>query len=387
MEISPFEVRISEKALSDLKKRLALTRYPDEPANAGWNYGIPLDDMKTIISYWQDEFDWRNAEKRINAFANFTTTIDGMTIHFIHERGHGPNPTPLLIPHGWPSSIYELLDLIPFLTDPESFGGSPEASFDVIIPSIPGHGFSDIPKEGHFEDRKAGQILLKLMKRLGYDQFGIHGYDLGASIAGLLCLDHPDNVIGYHTTSPGNPSPLITDETPMSTAETEYLALCKRWYAKEGGYAHSLSTKPQTYAYGLNDSPVGLAAFIIEKWHLWSMQNEEDTHYHFDLDTLLTNVSIYWFTETINSSNRFYYEGQYTQWPNKFDRSFVPLGVLLTSQAHERPPKEYVERLFPKILRWEELNTGGHFATAECPALLASHIRAFFSTVTDTTKE
>ncbi|MCR8844980.1 epoxide hydrolase [Paenibacillus sp. SC116] len=380
MNCRPFTVNIDRKEIDNLRTRLDLTRWPDEILNSKWEYGIPLDWMKEMASYWRNEFDWRKVEASINSYPNFKMKIDGLDIHYVHVRGSGLNPMPILIPHGWPSTFYEMLDLIPYLTHPERYGGNPEDSFDVVIPSVPGHGFSDIPALSGFEDRRTADILVKLMRALGYNKFASHGYDLGASILGLLCLDHPEHVIGYHTTSPGNPSPFIAKDTALSEAERAYLDCCKQWYNEEGGYAHLLGTKPQTIAYSLHDSPVGLAAFILEKWYIWTSPPSTNLDQHFSKESLLANVSLYWFTQTINASNRFYFEGKHTKWPDEHDISQVPIGVALTAtQAHERPPREYVERMFPNILSWEELNTGGHFVAAEQPQLLAEKIRAFFS--------
>lgn len=379
MEIKPYTINISKEEIDNLKQRLELTRFPDELPNAEWEYGIPLDFMKEIMRYWKDEFDWYEVESKINSFSNYKVNIDGIDVHFIYERGSGANSIPIIIPHGWPGSFYEMLDIIPYLTTPGKFGGDPAISFDVVIPSIPGHGFSEIPLKKGFEDRKAANIFVKLMKLLGYEKFGAHGYDLGASILGLLCLDYPEQIIGYHTTSPGNPSPYISNDTVLTKEEKIYLDYCKKWYNEEGGYAHILGTKPQTLAYSLNDSPLGLAAFILEKWYLWTSPTNGDLFSHFSLQTLMANVSIYWYTQTINSSNRFYFEGKHTQWPDKNDLSNIPLGVSLTAtQPNERPPREYVERLFTNIVTWEELNMGGHFVATENPKLIAEYLRQFF---------
>ncbi|WP_106766525.1 epoxide hydrolase family protein [Paenibacillus faecalis] len=382
MNLKPFTVHIEDKEIEDLYKRLELTRWPDEIRDSKWEYGIPLDFVKEMVSYWRDDFNWRKVENRINSYSNYMTNIDGHDIHFIYERENGRNAQPILIPHGWPSTFYEMLDLIPYLTHPEQFGGDPEDSFDVIIPSIPGHGFSSSPLTSGFEDRQVAALLVKLMNGLGYTRFGVHGYDLGASILGLMCLDYPESIIGYHTTSPGNPSPYIGQDTILSEAEQEFLSYCKQWYGEEGGYAHILGTKPQTMAYALHDSPAGMAAFILEKWYLWTSPPSGDLLQHFSNEVLMANVSIYWYTQTMNSSNRFYFEGKHTKWPDHTDFSQVPHGVLLTAtQAHERPPREYVERLFPNIVSWKELHKGGHFVAAEDPQLMADHIRSFFKSL------
>lgn len=334
--------------------------------------------VKELVEYWHEDFDWRKQEERINSFANFRAEVDRMGVHFIHERGKGPNSLPILLTHGWPSSFYEMLKLVPLLTDPESYGGDPADSFDVVVPSVPGHGFSGRPRQRGFEDRGVAELWVKLMRGLGYDRFGAHAYDLGASITGLLCLDHPERVVGYHTTSPGNPAPYMGPGSPAPTdAERAFLKYLKRWSEEEGGYAHILGTRPQTVAYGLNDSPAGLAAWITEKWHAWTAPPSGNLAAHFTKDELLTNVTIYWVTETINSANRYYAED--LRGPGPEDCARVPLGVSLTAtQRFERPPREYVERLFPDIRRWIELPRGGHFVALEEPELLAEAICAFF---------
>ncbi|MEW9107357.1 epoxide hydrolase family protein [Paenibacillus sp.] len=382
MNLNPFTVSIPDEEIEQLKQRLRMTRWPDEIPGAEWDYGIPISYMKDMVHYWLYDFDWRMVERHINSFSHYKAMIDGKDIHFVYEKGKGSRSIPILIPHGWPSTFYEMLDLIPFLTQPDNDGGDESISFDIIIPSIPGHGFSSIPLESGYEDRQVANVLVKLMEGLGYEQFGAHGYDLGASVLGLLCLDHPERVIGYHTTSPGNPSPCIGQGMEMSEAERAFLTCGDQWYREEGGYAHLLGTKPQTAAYALHDSPVGLAAFILEKWYYWTVFEKGESMEQFSKDDLLANVSIYWFTQTINAANRYYYEGRHIKWPGEGDICTVPHGVSLTkTQPHERPPREYVARLFPNILQWDELNAGGHFVALEQPELVASQIRSFFSKI------
>jgi pimeloyl-ACP methyl ester carboxylesterase len=379
MHIQPYTVHVPDETLLDLQDRLARTRWPDEVEGAGWDYGFPLEKLRRLVSYWRSGFNWRSMELRINAFPNFLTDVDGMHIHFIHRRGQGPNPIPLLITHGWPSTFYEMLDLVDLLTDPASHAGDPADAFDVVVPSVPGHGFSDRPEQPGFEDRRAAGLLVKLMEGLGYSRFASHASDLGASISGLMCLDYPEKIIGYHTTSPGNPSPYIEKDDPSITrAERDYLTLKEQWSREEYGYGHLLGSRPQTIAYALNDSPAGLAAWILEKWQVWT-DSHLDLEDRFNRDDLLAQVTIYWVTQTINSANRYYYEGRNTRWPGPGERALVPHGVALSAtQANERPPREYVERLFPDIRQWVELPRGGHFVAMEEPGLLAGAIRSFF---------
>lgn len=379
MQIHPYTVHIDDKQLRDLKERLERTRWPDEVEGGGWDYGFPLEKLRDLVAYWGTTFDWRDVERKINAFPNYRVEVGGMDIHFIHQPGRGPHPMPLLIIHGWPSTFYEMLALAPLLSDPASHGGDPQDAFDIIIPSVPGHGFSSIPTHPGFEDRQAAGLLVELMQGLGYERFAVHAYDLGASITGLMCLDYPQKLIGYHTTSPGNPSPHIEKDDPALTqAERDFLAVQANWSREEAGYAHLLGTRPQTISYALNDSPAGLAAWILEKWQVWT-DPHRDLEEFFEREDLLAQVSIYWFSQTTNAANRYYYEGRHTRWPGPGDHSPVPHGVALTAtQPNERPPREYVERLFPDIRRWVELPRGGHFVAMEQPQILGEAISSFF---------
>lgn len=339
---------------------------------------MPLSYMRELVDYWRHDFDWRAQERAINGFANFRAEIDDLGIHFVFERGKGSRALPLLLLHGWPSTFYEMLPLVSLLTDPSRHGGNSSDAFDVVVPSIPGHGFSDRPRRPGFEDRQAAEICLDLVRGLGYERFAIHAYDLGASIAGLLCLDHPDRVIGYHTTSPGNPNPYLGPAPQLTDAERAYRAYMEQWVSDEYAYARIQGTRPQTLAYGLNDSPAALAAWIIDKWWAWTVPAGGELEHYFTKDELLANVMIYWVTETINSANRYYYEGQHTRWPGPDDRIPVPTGVALTTQQFERPPREYVARLHTDIRSWTDLGRGGHFVAREEPELVAESIRSFF---------
>jgi pimeloyl-ACP methyl ester carboxylesterase len=380
MEATPYHIQVADKTLHNLYERLKLTRWPDEVLGARWEYGVNLAYMKDLVEYWRTGFDWRAQEQKINQFANYRTQLDGLGIHFIHERGHGPHPLPLLITHGWPSSFYETLEIIPLLTDPGRYGGDPTDAFDVIVPSLPGYGFSDRPTHPGMTSRQISALLVRLMEGLGYERFAAHAYDIGASIMGHMCLDFPQHLIGYHTTEPANAEPYLGPGAPaLSEAECAYVEYQQQWYRDEGGYDHIQSTRPQTLAYGLNDSPVGLAAWIIEKWYAWTDPPSGDLDQHFTKDQLLTNVMIYWMTETINSANRLYYEGKHfprQRMPE--DCIQVPTGVALTTQQIERAPREYVQRIYADVRRWVDLGRGGHFVLLEEPQLVAEAIRAFF---------
>ena len=379
MQIEPFKISIHQEILDDLRERLQRTRWPDEVHQADWRYGANLEYMKELANYWLTKFDWRTQEQWINSFANYQTLVSDLHIHFIHERGKGPNPIPLLITHGWPSSFVEMLKLIPLLTDPANHGGDASDAFDVIVPSVPGFGFSERPLQAGMTRWRVAEIWAKLMDELGYPRFGLHANDIGAVISSWLSLDFPERVIGFHTMMPTFPPPSFDENAPpMTEIEKNFKAVVDAWDQDEGGYNAIQTTRPQTLAYGLNDSPAGLMAWIVEKWRAWTDPdgNIED---YFSKDELLTNVMIYWATETANSSVRSYYERAHdsrTLAPNEKIR--VPTGVALTMETVQRAPQEWVQRRYADIRRWTEFSTGGHFLAAEDPELLATEIREFF---------
>jgi pimeloyl-ACP methyl ester carboxylesterase len=386
VDIHPFTVNVSDAALEDLRTRLDRARWPDEADGVGWSYGVPVSYLQWVAAYWRDSFDWREQERYINGFANFRTTIEGVDIHFIHERGKGPNALPLLITHGWPSSFYEMLALVLHLTDPGNHRGSEHDAFDVVVPAVPGYPFSERQTDPAFSYVNVADLWVKLMARLGYRRFGAHAYDIGASITSFILRGHPERVIGYHTTEPSIPSPYLGPGAPELTAdEREYRAYQQAWEADEGGYMALQRTRPQSLGYGLNDSAIGLAAWIIEKWYAWTEPPDGDLESHFTLDQLLATVSLYWFSEAINPANRLYRKPpvipEHFNYPGPIgpgDRISVPTGVALSTQRIERAPRSYVERLFTDIRQWRDLGRGGHFVALEEPALLADSLRAFF---------
>jgi pimeloyl-ACP methyl ester carboxylesterase len=267
------------------------------------------------------------------------------------------------------------------LNDPVAFGGDPADAFDVVVPAVPGYAFSDRPTEQGFEYRRVSRIWMKLMEGLGYDRFGAHAYNIGASIMTHMLLDHPERLVGYHTTEPENPAPYFgPGSAPMTEAEQAFETLGGQWMVEEGGYMALQTTRPQTLGYGLNDSPAGMAAWILEKWWAWTGPPSGSFLEHFSRDQLLAIVTLYWVTQTMNSANRLYYERFHAPRPRTaYDRIDVPLGVALTAtQPTERPPREYVERLFTDIRHWIELPRGGHFIALEEPELVAASLRDFF---------
>jgi pimeloyl-ACP methyl ester carboxylesterase len=376
MSIQSFKIAIPQATLDDLRERLAHTRWPDEVEGAGWDYGTNLGYLKELVDYWQHEFDWRKQEAKLNQFAQFRAEIDGRGIHFIHERGKGPNPLPIIIFHGWPDSFYRMHKIIPLLTDPASYGGDPVDSFDVIVPSLPGFGFSDRPRERGWRTAEANELWARLMTDvLGYRLYGAAGGDGGSPISQFLALSHPESVVGIHLTDIGYHNTMNANYANPSEAEKRYLGAGQQGFFQEGGYIMIQSTKPQTLAYGLNDSPVGLASWIVEKFRAWS-DCGGDVERSYTKDELLTNITIYWVTETINSSIRGYYEESHTPSLKPGQRIDVPAGLALFPKDNP-PPRELAERSL-RVERWTEMPRGGHFPALEEPELLAEDLRAFF---------
>lgn len=376
MPVEAFTMNISQATLDDLHNRLAHTRWPDEIEGAGWDYGTNLDSLKSLVTYWQNQFDWRAQEARLNQFAQFRAEIDGFGIHFIHERGKGPHSLPLILTHGWPDSFFRMYKIIPMLTDPARYGGDPADSFDVIVPSLPGYGFSDRPNARGMSTVHTATLWARLMTEgLGYRRFAAAGGDIGSGVTRFLAVAHPDVLVGIHLTDIGLP---LSSELPdLSEAEKQYLNAVQQWRMQEGAYALQHATKPQTLAYGLNDSPVGLAAWIVEKFRTWS-DCDGDVERCFSKDELLTNIMIYWVTETINSSIRMYYENVRMSPPLKAGQHIeVPAGVALFPKDLLLPPREWAERSL-RIQRWTQMPRGGHFAALEEPELLVEDLRAFY---------
>jgi pimeloyl-ACP methyl ester carboxylesterase len=377
MQPRPFTVHVPDDVLADLRERLARVRWPDEPPDAGWRYGTSLAYLRELVDYWRDRYDWRAHEGRLNAFQQFTAPVAGIDLHFIHQPGVGPNPLPLLISHGWPGSVWEFHKLIPLLTDPARFGGDPADAFTVVAPSLPGYGFSFRPGQPRFGVREIADAFAELMTEvLGYDRFVAQGGDWGAFVTARLGYAHADRLHGIHlnllTLRRDLPRP--PDPTPE---EAEYLEALGRWQREETGYQWIQGTRPQTLAYGLTDSPVGLAAWIVEKFRAWS-DCDGEVERRFTKDELLTNVTIYWATGAINSSFWPYYARIHEDWPIPDGaRVDVPTAYAAFPRENVRPPRSWAERVF-NIQRWTPMAAGGHFAALEEPDVLAADLRAFF---------
>ena len=375
--IRPFTIDVSQATLEDLQGRLTRTRWPDEVNDAGWTMGANLGYLKELVAYWQNDFDWREQESRLNAFPQFKAEIDGVSVHFIHVRGKGKNPTPLLLLHGWPDSFFRFHKIIPMLTDPERCGGPAEDAFDLVIPSLPGYGFSERPAERGFTAERMADLFAKLMAALGYSRYGAHGGDWGGVVAEQLALGHGDALLGLHLTDVPFQHMFALEGVELSEAEQAFLEAANGWSMTEGAYAMLQATKPQTPAYALNDSPAGLAAWIVEKFHAWSDCDGVEGCY--TKDELLTNVMLYWTTQTVGSSFRLYAEGATSTWgaPTRVE---VPTGFAVFPKDLAPAPRRYAERFF-NVRRFTEMPRGGHFGALEQPDLLVGDLRAFFGSL------
>jgi pimeloyl-ACP methyl ester carboxylesterase len=376
--IERFAIPYSPAAVEDLRTRIQRTRWPDEIPNSNWTYGFDLKFLTELCMYWSESFDWKAQIDRISAFSHYRFQANEGKIHFIHERGKGPAPMPLILTHGWPGSFAEMLEIIPLLTDPAAHGFDAADSFDVVVPSLPGFGFSDRPVSEGLNAQHVADIWVELMQALGYDRFAAQGGDLGAGVSTALGLRHREHMIGIHLNFvPGSYRPYIAADTTLSSAEEEFAEKVSQWRDQNGAYAHLQGTRPQSAAYALNDSPSGLAAWILEKFREWS-DCGSDLYSSFSRDELLTNVTLYWMTETISSSFRMYYEGRRA--PFHFaGGEFVhpPCAIACFPKEINIPPRKWVERGY-NVQRWTEMPRGGHFAAAEEPELLAADLRAFF---------
>ncbi len=378
--ITPFRVEIPEADLDDLRGRLARTRWPDELPGVGWSYGVPLGYLRELASYWRTAYNWREHEATLNQFPQFTTQIDGANVHFLHVRSPEPDALPLMITHGWPGSVVEFLNLIGPLADPRAHGGDPGDAFQVVAPSIPGFGFSGPTHDTGWNNQRVAKAWAVLMDRLGYQRFGAQGGDWGSGISRRLGILHPDRVIGVHLNTLATPPPADDPAALDGLTEREqgHLRQAERFRAEGLGYGILQSTRPQTLAYALTDSPVGQLAWIVEKFKEWTDSAElpDDA---VDRDQLLTNVTIYWLTRTAGSSARIYYETAKagTGWGVPPQRSTVPTGAAVFPKEIGPAIRRFAEPN-DNIVHWSEFDRGGHFAAMEVPDLLIGDIRAFF---------
>jgi epoxide hydrolase len=378
--ILPFRIEIPEAKIDDLKERLANTRWPDESPGEGWSRGVPTDYLKKLADYWQTRYDWRNHEAKLNAYPQFITYIDGQTVHFLHVRSPEPDATPLLLIHGWPGSVIEFLDIIGPLSDPRAHGGDPADAFHLVIPSIPGFGFSRPLNSAGWTNHRIATAFTELMRRLEYQHYGVQGGDAGAFIGPDMGRIDPTHIVGIHVNALVQiPTmfQIMVGLVAMSKAERTRLARFKKWFAEMRGYYEIQGTRPRTLAYGLTDSPVGQLAWIVEKFKEWVDPAAALPEDAISRDHILTNVSLYWFTGTAGSSANLYYEMRHDPFAkHRKARNRVPTGVAL-SLSQDVTIRRWAERE-NNIVHWTEFDHGGHFAALEQPVLFAKDIRDFF---------
>lgn len=379
--VRPFTIRVGPEVLKDLDRRLALTRFPGQVAGAGWDYGTDLDYLKGLVTYWRTQYDWRSQEKALNKWSHFKTRFEGLDLHFIHQRSRHKNALPLLLVHGWPGSFTEFQKVIGPLTDPTAHGGKAEDAFHVVIPSLPGFGFSDAPRDRGWNNDRMAELFGKLMARLGYERYGTQGGDWGASISAWLGRNRPEQCVGVHMNFVMVGAPRGGDRQFEGLKPREIARIRERraFMAEETGYSQIQGTKPQTLGYGLNDSPAGLAAWIVEKFRTWS-DCDGDLEKQFTRDELLNNVMVYWVTGSITSSTRIYYETRHSRSRGKRGRVEVPVGCAIFPKELVYAPRLWAEKRF-NVTHWTEMPRGGHFAAMEEPGLLVEDVRSFFAKV------
>ena len=375
---TPFTMRVPDADIEDLHARLARTRFPDQASGAPWAYGTDVAYLRGLTEYWRDSFDWRAQEARLNQFPQFKVPLHGIDLHYLHVQGKGPDPKPLLLLHGWPGSVFEFMDILPRLTDPAAFGGDPADAFTVIAPSLPGYGLSFDPGQKRFSIAEMADCFADLMTQvLGHGKFGVQGGDWGAFVAAALAVRHPDKLVGIHV----NLLSIRPDQLPPANPtpeETRYHDEVAVWQKEETGYQYIQGTRPQTLAYGLTDSPAGLAAWIVEKFYAWT-DNQGDLETAVGRDILLANISLYWFTGAIGSSFWPYYARMHGPWPIPDGSTVdVPVGYAEFPRENRRPPRSIAERMYTDIRQWTVMAKGGHFAALEQPEALARDARDFF---------
>jgi len=354
--VERFRIQIADEVLDDLRARLRHARWPDQIPGIGWQQGTELEWLRHLVTYWADEFDWRSWERRLNTLDHFSW--EG--IHFVHQRAASGKGVPIILTHGWPSSFLDYVDVLPRLEH-----------FDVVVPSLPGYGFSSRPAKTGINYRYVSERWHRLMSELGYSRYGASGYDFGAGVTTILALDHPESVMGIHlTTLESDLAPVVAD-AELSEAERAYLAVIRGWDKTERGYSAIQSTKPQTVGYGLNDSPAGLAAYLGEKWHAWSDVTPSE-------DFLCATFTLYWVTQSITTSMRDYWDNRWHPVEPSYVSTPTAFGVFAHQTVSEgEVPRTYLERLY-NIQRWTVFPRGGHFAPAEQPAAVAGDLSAFF---------
>ncbi|MFT4824408.1 MAG: pimeloyl-ACP methyl ester carboxylesterase [Halioglobus sp.] len=380
-KITDYTINVSDDDIADLKRRLSQTRWPDQIPGTDWRYGAKTDYIESLCEYWANDYDWRKHESELNRYPQFITEIDGHDIHFVHVKSAHENATPLLISHGWPGTVVEFLKVIAPLVDPEAHGGKADDAFHVICPSLPGYGFSSTTHREQIDTLTMAEMFAELMSRLGYEKYIAQGGDWGAIITSNIGVVDADHLYGIHLNMPFGYPMTADPHEGLSAAEIEGLASVAHFDAQETGYQKIQGTKPQTLGVGLNDSPAGLCAWITEKFYSW-MDCDGDIESVLDRDALLTNISVYWFTQSICSSTRLYYE--VTQNPRlKFLEQpvTVPTGVARYPKEIMLFPRKWCDNVYSNIVQWTAFEKGGHFAAMERPEEFVNELRGFAAKV------
>ncbi|MGE5801856.1 MAG: epoxide hydrolase family protein [Gemmatimonadota bacterium] len=389
--IRPFRVNTPEAALVDLRRRIAATRWPAKETVSDRSQGVQLDRLQSLVHYWGTRYDWRKAEAALNALPQFVTTIDGLDIHFIQVRSRHPNALPLIMTHGWPGSVFELLKTIAPLTDPTAYGGRAEDAFDIVIPSMPGYGFSGRPTSAGWGPDRMGRAWDVLMKRLGYDRYVAQGGDWGAVVADAMGRQAPKGLLAIHVNMPPTVPPEIAralqsgEPAPagLSDKEKRAYASMNALYTRGGAYAGIMITRPQTIGYSLTDSPVGLAAFFYDKFNDWTYSGG-DAEKVLTRDEILDDITLYWLTNTGASSSQLYWENNNNNFNAESQRTAeirIPVAITVFPGEIYQAPRTWAERAYPNLVYFNEVDTGGHFAAWEQPELLAAELRAAFRSV------
>lgn len=374
----PFQIHVPDDVLQDLRTRLERVRWPDEPPQEPWSTGTSVSYLQQLVRYWRDKFDWRAQESMLNRFRQFTVPLAGIDLHFIYEEGRGPKPMPLLLSHGWPGSVVEFIKIIPMLSDPTRFNGDPGDAFTVIAPSLPGYTLSFRPNQVRFSVERIAEVFASLMSDvLGYRRYGAQGGDWGAFVASRLGYQFAEHMIGIHLNFLAVRRDLKMLENPTDE-EKRYLDQLRHFLSEETGYQWIQGTKPTTLAFALTDSPAGLAAWIVEKFHRWTdCQGEIESAV--GKDEMLTNIMLYWVTSAIGSSFWPYWARMHGPWPiPEGAEIMVPTGYVEFPKEILRPPRSVAERTYSQIQRWTKAERGGHFAALEQPEVLVHEVREFF---------
>jgi pimeloyl-ACP methyl ester carboxylesterase len=379
--VDPLTIAVDNAAVDDLRRRLTATRWPQPASGAPWSQGTDLSYLQDLVRYWREDFDWRRQECELNALSHYRADVDGVAIHFVHESARGGDGIPLILTHGWPSNFVEYLPLVPLLTDPSAHGIEGPA-FNVVLPSLPGYGFSERPRR-RVTYRDVARLWHDLMRGLGYRRYAAGGSDFGSGVTTFMALDDPESLMGIHLTNLELSPFTGPGSRPHSDAERQCLEQADKWAASESGYTAIQSTKPQTLAYALNDSPAGLAAWIVEKWRAWS-DSGGNLDSRFSRDFLLTVISLFWFTQTMPTSLRDYFDNRRWQGEPQMgpdDRVHVPTAIASFTSMYVPEgeiPLEWAGRLYD-VRRWTRMPRGGHFAAAEEPRLVAADVAAAFA--------